>query len=85
MEQNSLQVILLSCIFLPIGIILVVGTKQNWPYLVDPPKHAMFNLYRLKEILGPKLLKVFHYFVGIAFILLSLSALIALICGVKFK
>lgn len=69
-----LSVLLMAIFFILAGIILVVGTKKRWMWLVDPSTdHWMFYSHSfIKKFFGNTFLLWFNYILGIILIILSL-------------
>jgi hypothetical protein len=72
--MNGLPALFIAIFFIFAGIILIVGTKERWSWLVDPPTdHWTFYSHSfLKKCFGKTFLIYFNYSLGIAFILFSL-------------
>jgi hypothetical protein len=72
--MNKLPGLLIAIFFIFAGIILIIGTKKRWVWLVDPPaKYWTFYSHSfLKKLLGKTFLLYFNYILGTVFILLSL-------------
>jgi hypothetical protein len=72
--MNRLPVLFIAIFFIIAGIIIIVGTKKRWSWLVDPPVDywTFYSHSFLKKFFGKTFLLYFNYFLGIVFILLSL-------------
>jgi hypothetical protein len=72
--MNKLPGLLFAIFFILAGIILIVGTKKRWRWLVDPPEdYWMFYSHSfLKKVFGKTFLLYFNYMLGIILIVLCL-------------
>ena len=72
--MNRLLGLFIAIFFIFAGIVLLVGTKKRWVWLVDPPADywTFYSHSFLKKFFGKTFLLYFNYILGIVFILLSL-------------
>ncbi len=76
--QEILYQIALSLTFLTIGVVLVVGARKKWQFLVDPPEWLWFCYSQalFKKALGRKGLLLITYVVGAVGILVGFLGLV---------
>lgn len=66
-----------SCIGMLVGLLMIVGTKLEWDFLIDPPEEwaPFYSHSGLKKLFGSDFLIPFNYIVGTLICLLSMKAL----------
>lgn len=59
------------------GVLLIVGTRLGWKFLVDPPEglSPFYTNSWLKKSFGADFLQGFNYLVGVGFIVVGLLGL----------
>jgi hypothetical protein len=70
--------IIFLALFFGVGWILVIGARQRWGWLVDPPD-KMWTFYSqafIKKIFGQTVLVRYTYITGVLFIVLSMVFLL---------
>lgn len=62
-----------------VGVLLIVGTKLQWPILVDPPEEWgwFYSHSGLKKLFGADILIPFNYVVGTLLVLVGITLFIA--------
>lgn len=75
--METILAALFGLFFIIVGVILIVGTKKKWTWLVDPPEEywLVYSHSFLKKVFGKTFLAYFNYLLGIALISLSLCGI----------
>ena len=85
--MNNLPGLLFVAFSLLAGVVLFVGARQKWAWLVDPPD-KMWLYYSqafVKKLFGRTFTIRFTYFLGIMFIVFALFGLINGLRGDRIK
>jgi hypothetical protein len=71
---SNLVAIFFLAVFFGVGCILVIGTRQRWAWLVDPPDKmwAFYSQAFIKKIFGQTVLIYCTYVTGVLFMVLSI-------------
>jgi hypothetical protein len=66
--------ILYPCISFILGVVLIVGTKCRWKFLVDPPESwaPFYSHSVLKKLAGKEFLVGYNYFLGVLVDIISI-------------
>ncbi|AZR73483.1 hypothetical protein BBF96_08860 [Anoxybacter fermentans] len=72
-----------SLVAIIVGILLIIGTKRRWKFLVDPSDKlsSIYSHSRIKKVFGKDFLEEYNYVVGILFILVGIWFLFIALFG----
>ena len=61
-----------------LGVALVIGAAQRWPWLVDPPERYwfMYSQSFIKKLFGTRAVVSFTYVMGLLFIVVGIYVLL---------
>ncbi len=61
-----------------LGVMLIVGAAQRWPWLVDPPERYwfMYSQSFIKKLFGTRAVVSFTYVMGLLFIAVGIYVLL---------
>jgi hypothetical protein len=87
MPHNTIYVILVSLLFLALGLITIWGAYKRWRWLVDPPDNwpPFYSQVVIKRWLGRGFLLYSTYVVGLGMSLMALYTLVIIVRGLLYK
>jgi len=68
-----------------VGLFLIIGTKFEWRFLVDPPEDWawIYSHALLKKLFGSDVLIIINYTIGIFVVIMALLSLLAHFAGIN--